>query len=300
MPSSQKSTPKAFFLSLGLHAALGAAIVFFSYTVHHREPPPTPHLFELVAGAGQNYAALEAPLGDDSAEAAAIFFDLPALPPLPEPPTQPESPPEPEPPAPPEVREPEPSSPVQLAPEPSKPTPPKPEPKPTPPKPSPAKPPAPKPEPKPMSKAEFDRLHGNKPNPTAVKPGTSPRPTPRVRQINTAGIVGGSPRVSEGAGGTALSRAESDLLDAYIALLRQRLRAAHVKPAGLSDLLQTKVRFDIAANGTLSNFRIVTSSGSRAFDDSVLAAFRSVRSIGPPPNGKADTWELTFKLRDNV
>jgi len=296
----QENRPKAFFLSLGLHAALGVALVFFSYYVRSQAKPPLPHLFELVAGPGKNYAALEAPLGDDSAPAeTAIRFDLP---PQPEPTPSFVREPEPEPPlletAPVET------SPVELAPEPPKPEPPTP----TPPKP---KPPQPKPEPRhsgndaapkkesatPMSKAEFDRLHGNKPNPTAVRP-TANRPPPRVRQINTRGIVGGSPSVSEGAGGTVLSRAESDLLEAYIALLRQRLRAAHVKPAGLSDLLQTKVRFAIAADGTLSNLRIVTSSGSREFDDSVLAAFRKVRSIGPTPNGKADTWELTFKLRD--
>jgi len=290
----QENRPKAFFLSLGLHAALGAAIVFFSYTMRARVKP-LPHLFELVAGPGENYAALEAPLGDDSAAAeTAIRFELP------DPPSLPVHEPEPELPSelplletapiepPPEV------SPVELAPEPPRSEPPKS----TPPKPKPApKPPPPKPEPKPMTKEEFDRLHGNKPNPTAVKP-TANRAPPRIRQINTRGIVGGSPRVTEGAGGTALSRAESDLLEAYIALLRQRLRAAHVKPVGLSDLLQTKVRFAIAADGTLSNLRIVTSSGSRQFDDSVLEAFRKVRSIGPPPNGKDDTWELTFKLRD--
>ncbi|KXU34111.1 hypothetical protein AXK12_07995 [Cephaloticoccus capnophilus] len=286
----QENRPKAFFLSLGLHAALGAAIVFFSYTVRARVKPQ-PHLFELVAGPGENYAALEAPLGDDSAPAeTAIRFELP------EPPPSPVR--EPEPPAPPPVLETAPEvSPIELAPEAPNPESPKPAPPPrrndnATPKPAP-----PKPEPKPMTKAEFDRLHGNKPNPTAVKP-TANRPAPPVRQISTRGIVGGSPSVSEGAGGTALSRAESDLLEAYIALLRQRLRAAHTKPAGLSDLLQAKVRFAIAADGTLSNLRIVTSSGSREFDDSVLAAFRKVRSIGPTPNGKADTWELTFKLRD--
>jgi len=297
----QENRPKAFFLSLGLHAALGAAIVFFSYYVRTHVKPPPPHLFELVAGPGENYAALEAPLGDDSSLAeTAIRFELPELPQMPVREPEPELPPDPEPlvleTAPIEPNA-ETRSPVELAPEPPKLDPPKPTPPTRRSDNTAPKPPPPKPEPKPISKAEFDRLHGNKPNPTAVKP-TANRPPPRVRQINTRGIVGGSPSVSEGAGGTALSRAEADLLEAYIALLRQRLRAAHIKPAGLSDLLQAKVRFAIAADGTLSNLRIVTSSGSREFDDSVLAAFGKVRTIGPTPNGKADTWELTFKLRD--
>ncbi|KXU35995.1 hypothetical protein AXK11_04770 [Cephaloticoccus primus] len=290
----------AFFLSLILHATLGACLVFFSF-LHSRSEKPQPHLFELVAGPGDNYAALEAPLGTDSTPETPIRFDLPEPLPSPEPPTLA---PEPEP-APPEIfdepaREIIPTTPPEPAPRPE----PKPETRPTPAPPPPkpvAKPtpkPAPKPEPKPMTKAEFDRLHGNKPNPTAVKPGNARAAPPRVRQISTRGIVGGSASVSTGAGGTALSRAESDLLDAYISLLRQRLRAAHSKPAGLSDQLQTKVRFAIGADGTLSNLRIITSSGSREFDESVLAAFRKVRSIGPTPNGKSDTWELTFKLTD--
>src|SRR5690606_18717941 len=166
--------------------------------------------------------------------------------------------------------------------------------KPTPPKPEPKTEPKVE-QPKKMTKAEFDKLHGNQKNPTTVSQPKVPTP----RKIDIAGIVGGSVNTQTGAGGKALTRAESDALDAYIALLLQRLRVAHVKPAGLSDLLSAKVRFNIAANGSLSNVRIITSSGSREFDQSVLEAFAKVRSIGAPPNGKADVWEVTFKMRED-
>ena len=268
----------AFFLSLTLHALVVALIFLFTYVLH-QQIKETPKIFELVAGEGDNYAATEAPAARASDP---VQFNLPKV----------ERPPRPEPtpirPAP----EPEPG--IQTAPEPPKPTPRKVETKPAP-KPTPSKP-EPKVEPpKKMTKAEFDKLHANQKNPTAV---SQPRAvTPK--KINIAGITGGSVNATTGAGGKALTRAESDALDAYIALLLQRLRAAHIKPAGLSDLLQAKVRFNIAANGALSNVRIITSSGSREFDQSVLEAFARVRSIGATPNGKGDVWEVTFKMRED-
>ena len=268
----------AFFLSLTLHAAVVALIFLFTYVLH-QQIKETPKIFELVAGEGDNYAATEAPA---AASNDPVQFNLPKVvrQPRPEPtPIQPAPEPEPV---------------IRTAPEPPKPTPrkveTKPAPKPTPPKPEPKVEP-----PRTMTKAEFDKLHANQKNPTAV---SQPRAvTPK--KINIAGITGGSVSSTSGAGGKALTRAESDALDAYIALLLQRLRAAHVKPAGLSDLLNAKVRFSIAANGTLSNVRIIASSGSREFDQSVLEAFAKVRSIGATPNGKGDVWEVTFKMRED-
>lgn len=272
----------AFFLSLTLHAAV-VALIFLSTYVLHQQIKETPVIFELVAGEGDNYAATEAPAATSNDP---VQFNMPKITPQPRPePTPVQLAPEPEP-----V--------IQTAPEPPKPkqtkveT--KPSPKPTPPKPEPETEPKVE-QPKKMTKAEFDKLHGNQKNPTTVSQPKVPTP----RKIDIAGIVGGSVNTQTGAGGKALTRAESDALDAYIALLLQRLRAAHVKPAGLSDLLSAKVRFNIAANGTLSNVRIITSSGSREFDQSVLEAFAKVRSIGSTPNGKADVWEVTFKMRED-
>jgi TonB family protein len=276
----QSNTPSAFFLSLTLHGVIVAIMLLFTYVIQ-KQIKETPKIFELVAGEGSNYAATEAPA--ESAEDL-IKLKIPTV----RTPTPKVTPVEPEPqPIEREVTpppEPNPVKPVERIVETKpKPTTKKVEPKVEPP-------------PKKMTLAEFRKQTG------ATKNASTAAPAPRnikVKTINVKGIAGGSVSVSEGAGGKAVSRAESDLLDAYIALLLQRLRAAHIKPSGLSDLLSAKVRFNIAANGSLSGVKIVTSSGSREFDQSVLEAFAKVRSIGPTPNGKSDVWEVAFKMRED-
>lgn len=277
-------------LSLSLHGALVAVVLFLTYALQV-QVKETPKIFELVAGEGDNYMATEAPaLG----VAGGVKLNVP-IPPAPVPVK-----PEPVPPA----LEPV----IERAPE-----------KPAP-KPAEVKPPnytkdvlriakkrenrlveadrkKREAEAKRISKAEFDKLNKNKPAP---KPGKS---SPKVAKIDAEGIakgvVGGSiNNKTGGAGGKALSRAEQSALESYIALLIQRLRAAHEKPPGLSELLEAKVEFRIAADGTLSSVKIVDSSGSAEFDRSVLEAFARVRSIGPTPNGKSDVWVVTFKMKE--
>ena len=66
----------------------------------------------------------------------------------------------------------------------------------------------------------------------------------------------------------------------------------------MSETLEAKVTFDITASGAILNPRISRSSGDKEFDESVLEAFRKVRSIGPPPSGKSNPWIVTFRMRD--
>ena len=277
-------------LSLTLHGAIVAVVLFLTYAFHTKVKEQ-PKIFELVAGEGDNYMATEAPaLGVPGIKLNVPTPPTPVVKPAPEP-------------------EPAPPEPViERAPE-------KPAVKPVETK-------APnytkdvlriankrekrlveaerkkrEAEAKRMSKAEFDKLNKNKPAP---KPG---KVTPKVAMIDAEGIakgvVGGSiSNKTGGAGGKALSRAEQSALDSYIALLLQRLRAAHEKPPGLSDLLEAEVEFRIAADGTLSGVKIVRSSGSSEFDRSVLEAFARVRSIGPTPNKKSDVWVVTFKMKE--
>ncbi len=144
-----------------------------------------------------------------------------------------------------------------------------------------------------LTKPEFDQLYG--------KPAVAQRP---VRQTSSA-AVGKPSRIAVNEIITGLTNAgpasENDgsrQLDSYISQLIQRLRAAHEKPPGLSDLLEARVQFRIAADGTISGVKIVGSSGSSEYDQSVLEAFARVRSIGKTPNGKSDTWIVTFKMRE--
>jgi len=146
-----------------------------------------------------------------------------------------------------------------------------------------------------MTKAEFDKLHTNQRNPAANPP--KPRSI-KVRSIDANSFANVSSKTLTGAGGKALSREEGNLLDGYQARLLQKLSAAHEKPPGLSDLLKAEVKFNIAADGALSSVKIVRSSGSTEFDQSVLRAFKKVRTIGRTPTGKSYVWTVTFRMRE--
>jgi colicin import membrane protein len=134
------------------------------------------------------------------------------------------------------------------------------------------------------------------------QPQTTARTGGAVPRINAKGIaegvVGGSTASKGGGGGKALTREEQSELNTYISFLVNALREAHEPPPGVNDKLQTEVTFDITASGNILNPRISHSSGNREFDESVLAAFRRVGSIGPVPTGKGDTWKITFRMRE--
>jgi colicin import membrane protein len=123
---------------------------------------------------------------------------------------------------------------------------------------------------------------------------------PRIDAQGIAnGVRGGSTaNVRGGGGGKALTREEQSEFNTYISFLLNALKAAHDPPPGTSDQLAAEVTFDITASGSILNPRISKSSGDRAFDESVLQAFRRVKPIGPPPDGKSDTWKVTFRMKD--
>ncbi len=275
----QANSPGAVFLSVTFHGLIIALILLSAYLLR-QQVPETPKIFELVAGAGNNYAATEAPAPSATDK---IKFDLPEAPAPALKPPPPVSKPEPQISKPPPVITPDPE-PVLAPPK----------------NVIPAEKPKPvvtkvEPKPKQMSLAEFQKLHG-KPKTASTKP-RKPR-TIKVRSIDANSFANVSSKALTGAGGKALTREEGRLLDGYIALLLQRLRAAHQKPPGLSDLLKAEVRFNIAADGVLSSVKIVRSSGSAEFDQSVLRAFAKVRTIGAPPNRKSDVWTVTFRMRE--
>ena len=150
-----------------------------------------------------------------------------------------------------------------------------------------------------MSYRDYLKKHPT-PKPSATPP---TRKAANVPRIDVKGIAGGVPGGSTantrgGGGGKAMTREERSELDTYISFLLNALKEAHEPPSGVSDTLETRVTFDITANGAILYPRISKSSGDRAFDQSVLEAFRRVRSIGPTPNGKPDVWTVTFKMKD--
>lgn len=286
--------PGALAVSLMLHAAAAGLMFLFNYAAELSQRETT-KVFELVAGEGDNFAALAAPaLG----EPGGIKVDVPELPSAqPEPPKAVEAPP---------------PEPVPVAPAPV-PKPPE--------KTTPKAPPDPnlnfsqklkkaviradanakravakerEAEAKRLSKEEFDRL--NKKN------AKSPNPPTKIAKAETEGIkkgvVGGSTEnKTGGAGGKALTREDGPVMEAYFALLKDRLRKALEKPPGLSDTLVTMVQVHLAADGTLSGARITKSSGSAEFDQAALAAVKATR-MPARPDGKSEVIDTQFRMKE--
>jgi colicin import membrane protein len=298
-------------LSLALHGALVALALLMSYAVNQQVKNP-PKIFELVAGAGDNYMATEAPaLGSPTG----LKLDLPTTP-------TPQIEPAPEPVAPaPVVVAPEPSpitpAPIEKAP-PEKAPVEKPKPEKTPPKPAETKAPNFKnqiakkvkqaeakakqeikkeqaAEAK-MTKEAFDKA--NKAKAVAKAKGGSAKIEP-VGQGIREGVVGGSPKNTKGgAGGKALTAEDGTLMERYFSLLKARLKENHEKPSGLSDALMARVEFYVGTDGSISRVRISKSSGSEDFDRSVREAFARTKSIGARPDKKGETVELEFRMRE--
>jgi colicin import membrane protein len=315
---SSVRSPYPFFASAALHALLIVLILGFTWMTH-RPPQEVPQIFELVAGEGDNFAATEAPaLG-----VPGVKIDIPAAPepsPVEAAPSEPEQSPV--------VAAASPVEPEPLPPPPVK-TPPKPKPTPTDYKPlnmakmvdrisdkraaniekkfkkeqqvadeRAAKEAAVNA--KRMTKAEFDRLNKGKTSAASKKPAGG---SISAKRIDTAGIAGGvvggsTANTTGGAGGKALSRADIELSEAYISLLIQRLKQAHQKPEGLSDLLEATVKFRLTASGAVTNVAILSSSKNSEFDQSVLAAFRRITLPPPPANLKTSDYTITFKMRE--
>jgi len=318
-PNEGRRFGGAFWVSAILHGFVFALLIFLTLAVHDRMEEK-PKVFELVAGEGDDFMATEAPSGSEAglAESGEIQFTSPTevptwTPPAPEP-VAPVAPPEP-PPTPVSKVEPVPAEPVTSVVEP---------------------PPTPAPNftrqikrtiqkekakadkeikkqreadareakerelaSKRMSYSEFAKSNGAKPNasPRGGVGGTG-APGPRVDASGIKkGVTGGTGAGSKGAGGTALSAAEGERMERYESMLIQRLREAHEKPGGLSDLLNADVQFTMAANGSFSGVRIVRSSGNADFDQSVLEAFARVR-MPARPDGKTEIIRLTFRMKE--
>lgn len=303
-------SPGAFFLSALFHALIVGLILLFSMEVWQQKNE-RPRILELVAGEGDNYGATVAPkLGTPGG----LKIDVPT-PPTPK--VAPEPEPEPVPPAPaPKVIEPEP----EPAPVPAKSTP-----APTVPavqtKQAEKKQLTPKQqllrkvwaaqdrgkkeaakeraaEEKRLKKEEFDRMQRDKARATASARSASPKVSHIDGEGIAKGVVGGSAEnKTGGAGGRALTRDLGSVLEAYDALLKQRVQAAIDKPPGVSDNLTVTVVVHIAATGRLSNARVVTSSGSDEFDRAVIAAFGRV-NMPEHPEHRGEDVELEFRTKD--
>ena len=297
----------AYFVSALLHGAVVALILFIGYLAN-QSLPDGPKVFELVAGAGENFGATEAPaLGTPGG----IKIDVPEAP-APEVPAPAALTPAPVEPVAPEPVEPTPVAPAPVAQDEAPPVAPAPAPKHA----------LTKAKPKPKSDAipnfakSLQRTENRRAARLMAKYKKQLEAEERRQQLSyeqylrehgsgrpsegiAQGVAGGSRANKEGgAGGKALTREQGELLDAYFALLRARIKENHVPPPDVNDQLSVMVGFYLAADGTLSRVHVIRSSGSSDFDQSVLEAFARTHSIGPPRGGRGDSAKLEFKMRD--
>jgi len=297
-------SPSAFMLSATLHAFFAAAMLYTAYALKD-EVIDKGKVFELVAGEGDNYAATEAPaLGTPGG----VKFELAAAPAAAAP-APVFTPPEP-------IAEPQPVAPAPIEAVPLPPTP-KAEPKPKP-EPSPVVKADPKPTAKadPVvpnfvnkmkrvqvridSKQKAQRAKEEKEaarqaalaaknaeiaakKAELMGQGKAGGGQSKIAKIDAEGIAkgvlgGSTSNKVGGAGGTALSRGEQDLMGTYFALIKQRLRDV-MKQVDGDDNIVAKVEFHISPAGTFSQVHIIKSSGNADYDQAVLDAFREVSSV---------------------
>ncbi len=273
-------SPGAYGMSVLLHGAVVMLIGFFSYAASS-VVQDSPKILELVAGVGDNYAAREAPaLGSPGG------IKLQAAPVAPAEKPQP--------------------APIQAAPAEAAPK-------------APAKPAATAPAKpvdlvKSLNRVETRRKKRledqyKKQEEAELKKEELARKQAEAKASKAAridaegireGVIGGSTANKVGgAGGRALTREEGSELDAYFSLLKSRIKENHTPPEGVSDTLEARLEFFVAADGSLSHFRIVSASGNHEFDRSVIEACERTRSIGPRPDGRSETVQMTFKMRED-
>jgi colicin import membrane protein len=261
-------SPGAYGLSALLHAAVVALVLFFSFASRSLVQD-TPKVFELVAGAGDNYAATAAPaLGSEGGvKLQAAPVPRPQTPPVPKPE----------------------ASPIQAAPEAA-----------------PARPAKPVDLVAQLKRVEMRRELNLERKYEKEKAAEEKKEAAaaRVAHIDAEGIkegvLGGSAENKVGgAGGKALTREEGSLLDAYFALLKARIKENHIPPEGVSDRLSARVEVFVAADGSLSNVRIVSPSGNFDFDRSVIEAVEHTRSIGARPDARSESVTMTIKMSDD-
>jgi colicin import membrane protein len=288
-------TPGAYGISVLIHGLAAGLALLFGYASNH-VGEETPKVFELVAGEGDNYRATEAPaLGSPGG------VTLQSPPVVKEEAPQPVQPQ----PAPPQPEE---ASPIQAAPE-------------APPVAKPKAPPASKSGPqKPVDLVkELNRVQTRRKlnlerkyqkemaaerKKEELRRAQEARASARAQRIDVDGIrngvLGGSLANKEGgAGGKALTASEMNELDAYFAELKLKIKENHAPPEGVSDSLSAQVEFMVAADGSISRLRIISSSGNHAFDESVIEACEHTRTIGPRPDGQSDTVKMTFRMHED-
>lgn len=89
-----------------------------------------------------------------------------------------------------------------------------------------------------------------------------------------------------------------ETMNKYNMIFIQSIRDAYKMPGELNikETLTVRVQYEVFADGTIGSVNIVRSSGSNAYDQSVVRAFRSIASVGPRPGKLSGTFVADFCL----
>jgi TonB family protein len=277
------TSSKAFVLASVVHVAF-AILVLILTLWKPADKKPEPVVFQMFAPPSAS-PVTNAPPAEPEIQPVAFNFTPPEPPPQPPPRPAPTPPP-----------------PTPPPPTPPPPPVPAPAPKPTPPPPKPPEP-APKPPPPPSPPTvSFDQFRQQ--NPQRQQPAPRPTPAPQpvtAQRIDTTAITRQLESALSSAQMTQVSQQSSTdqaALNSYFDRIKSAVRGAWSKPHGLHDALRVTIRFDVSADGRLTNVAVASSSGNSIYDESVLDAFRRVGSVGPSPDRKAYSLRLEFRMTD--
>jgi len=265
---NEDNTKLGFYYSLSLHiiVTVAAVLAVLVQNIFPKKEPVEPTPFELVDPKPEDPQEVPAPIQPQQQPQETQPQPLRPIEPIKLPQPETESEPEPQPT-------------------------PKPEPEPAP-SPKPIKKPEP---PKKVSFADFAKTNPKKK--TSPAPST-PRTAPSkpVKYTKVTASTGNLDRISTITVKGGSSTAMRSLLDSYVAEIKRRAKGNWAVPVTAQGVdYVTKVEFRVSRTGAISGLRIVESSGSTEFDNSVMAAMRSI-SLPPPPDNEDHTVTIKFTV----
>lgn len=272
----QGYSQQGFVLSLSLHLAVAGCVVALTWLKPFQRTEPK--VFEMI----------QIPRGTPGASALAEGGDEPFD--LPDPPRTRPAPPRTQP-----RQNPPPRPTPPVTPPPRAVTPP-PQAAPTPRTVAPALPPQTQPQER-ISYRDFVDQHGQ-PQTRAPRPSSTARPRVSAPRIDTKFPVNLNDAVRTPGSLTGMSDAQQSALGLYIGTLKDALERNWDKPPGVPPATVAVVEFDLSPIGRATNVRVVERSGNGAFDESVLAAFARLTSVGPTPDGRELALRLTFRMKE--
>ena len=178
---------------------------------------------------------------------------------------------------------------------------PEPEPDPTPeptPKPDPTPEPTPKPskkeKPVPQKKVSYADFIKKNPDKKQAKPSRKATTTQAVKVGKVSANVSNLSGVANITASAMTGSAMKSELGAYTQYINALAKRNWIAPQDVYEMLAAEISFNVSKTGAISNVRILKSSGNTAFDNSIVATFKSINLI-PPPDNQPHTVSLTFR-----